>query len=178
MKIIFVNSLTSPKDEDGSLRKVTFETAEFIPDENIHDNEVMMKLISKYPDNQFLHQSDLFRQKSRDWNLFTGSDTANLLLKCHQYMIRLKEMDDVLLNAQRQGRISFYLTCRGEEAITIGAAAALVDNQDVLLTQYREQGLFLWRGFTLEQFTSQTMSNDLDLGKGRLVINFIVRRTD
>lgn len=154
-------------DEDGSLRKVTFETAEFIPDENIHDNKVMMKLISKYPDNQFLHQSDLFRQKSRDWNLFTGSDTANLLLKCHQYMIRLKEMDDVLLNAQRQGRISFYLTCRGEEAITIGAAAALVDNQDVLLTQYREQGLFLWRGFTLEQFTSQTMSNDLDLGKGR-----------
>ena len=87
-------------------------------------------------------------------------------------MFRLKEMDDVLLNAQRQGRISFYLTCRGEEAITIGAAAALGSNQDILLTQYREQGLFLWRGFTLEQFTSQNMSNDLDLGKGRLVINF------
>lgn len=132
----------------------------------------MMKLDSKYPDNQFLHQSDLFRQISPDWDLSAESDTANLLLKCHQYMIRLKEMDDVLLNAQRQGRISFYLTCRGEEAITIGAAAALGSNQDILLTQYREQGLFLWRGFTLEQFTSQTMSNDLDLGKGRLVINF------
>lgn len=132
----------------------------------------MMKLSSKYPDNQFLLQSDLFRQNSPDWNLSADSDTANLLLKCHQYMIRLKEMDDVLLNAQRQGRISFYLTCRGEEAITIGAAAALGSNQDILLTQYREQGLFLWRGFTLEQFTSQTMSNDLDLGKGRLVINF------
>ena len=132
----------------------------------------MIKLSSKYPDNQFLLQSDLFRQKSPDRNLSTDGDTANLLLKCHQYMIRLKEMDDVLLNAQRQGRISFYLTCRGEEAITIGAAAALGSNQDILLTQYREQGLFLWRGFTLEQFTSQTMSNDLDLGKGRLVINF------
>jgi len=153
-------------DEDGSLRNVTFEKA-YKPDENIHDNEVMMKLDSKYPDNQFLHQSDLFRQISPDWNLSAESDTANLLLKCHQYMIRLKVMDDVLLNAQRQGRISFYLTCRGEEAITIGAAAALGSNQDILLTQYREQGLFLWRGFTLEQFTSQTMFNDLDLGKGR-----------
>lgn len=69
-------------------------------------------------------------------------------------MTRLREMDDILLNAQRQGRISFYLTCRGEEAMTIGSASALEDS-DVMLTQYREQGLFMWRGFTLEQFTNQ-----------------------
>ena len=69
-------------------------------------------------------------------------------------MTRLREMDDILLNAQRQGRISFYLTCRGEEAMTIGSASALRDS-DVLLSQYREQGLFMWRGFTLDQFTNQ-----------------------
>jgi 2-oxoisovalerate dehydrogenase E1 component alpha subunit len=71
-------------------------------------------------------------------------------------------MDDILLNAQRQGRISFYLTCRGEEAMTIGSASALRDS-DVLLSQYREQGLFMWRGFTLDQFTNQVRRDEIFL---------------
>jgi 2-oxoisovalerate dehydrogenase E1 component alpha subunit len=75
-------------------------------------------------------------------------------------------MDMILQNAQRQGRISFYMTCRGEEAIHIGSASAL-DPRDVILAQYREAGLLMWRGFTLQQFTNQCFSNDLDLGKGR-----------
>jgi 2-oxoisovalerate dehydrogenase E1 component alpha subunit len=75
-------------------------------------------------------------------------------------------MDTILQNAQRQGRISFYMTCTGEEAIHMGAGSAL-DNQDPIFAQYREQGLLMWRGFTLEQFTNQCFSNDLDLGKGR-----------
>ena len=39
--------------------------------------------------------------------------------------------------------------------------------QDVILAQYREQGRLMWRGFTLDQFTNQCFSNDLDLGRGR-----------
>ena len=81
-------------------------------------------------------------------------------------MIRLRAMDYILLNAQRQGRISFYMTCSGEEAIHIGSASAL-KSQDVVLAQYREAGILMWRGFTLEQFTNQCFSNDLDLGRGR-----------
>lgn len=81
-------------------------------------------------------------------------------------MIRLRQMDNIMQNAQRQGRISFYMTCRGEEAIHVGSAAAL-QPQDVILAQYREHGLLMWRGFTLEQFTNQCFSNDLDLGRGR-----------
>lgn len=75
-------------------------------------------------------------------------------------------MDEILQNAQRQGRISFYMTARGEEAVHIGAASAL-DNEDPLFTQYREQGFLMWRGFTLGQFTNQCFSNERDLGKGR-----------
>jgi 2-oxoisovalerate dehydrogenase E1 component alpha subunit len=48
----------------------------------------------------------------------------------------------------------------------MGAASAL-DNQDHVFMQYREQGMFMWRGFTLDQFTDQCFSNDQDLGKGR-----------
>lgn len=90
----------------------------------------------------------------------------NTLLKAHRQMVRLREMDTILQNAQRQGRISFYMTCRGEEAIHFGAASAL-DNNDTVFAQYREAGILMWRGFTLEQFANQCFSNDKDLGKGR-----------
>lgn len=96
----------------------------------------------------------------------TQNDKNVTLLRAHRIMTRLREMDDILLNAQRQGRISFYLTCRGEEGIHIGSAAALTMD-DVILAQYREQGILMWRGFTLDQFTNQCFTNDLDLGRGR-----------
>jgi len=58
------------------------------------------------------------------------------------------------------------MTCTGEEAIHIGSASALKP-QDVVLAQYREAGVLMWRGFTLDQFTNQCFSNGLDIGKGR-----------
>lgn len=35
------------------------------------------------------------------------------------------------------------------------------------IRQYREAGVLLYRGFTIEQFMNQCYSNELDLGKGR-----------
>lgn len=49
-------------------------------------------------------------------------------------MVTLQMMDSILYEAQRQGRISFYVTSMGEEAINIASAAALTDN-DVVLPQ-------------------------------------------
>ena len=43
-------------------------------------------------------------------------------------------MDNIFYEAQRQGRISFYLTTLGEEAINIGSAAAL-SADDLVLPQ-------------------------------------------
>lgn len=97
---------------------------------------------------------------------YADTNSNNTLLRAHRQIVRLRQMDDILLNAQRQGRISFYLTCRGEEAIHMGATSAL-DVGDPVFAQYREQGILMWRGFTLEQFTNQCFSNHLDLGKGR-----------
>ncbi len=54
----------------------------------------------------------------------------------------------------------------GEEAITVGSAAALGPN-DVITCQYRETGVFQQRGFTLKDFMSQLFSNKDDPGKGR-----------
>lgn len=81
-------------------------------------------------------------------------------------MVLLNHMDSVLYEVQRQGRISFYMTNYGEEATHIGSAAAL-DKEDTIFGQYREAGVLIWRGFTLDEFMNQCYSNALDYGKGR-----------
>lgn len=49
-------------------------------------------------------------------------------------MVMLQTMDTIFYEAQRQGRISFYLTTVGEEAINIASAAALTFD-DIVLPQ-------------------------------------------
>lgn len=39
--------------------------------------------------------------------------------------------------------------------------------QDKVFAQYREQGVLLWRGFTLHEFANQCYGNSEDTGKGR-----------
>ncbi len=80
-------------------------------------------------------------------------------------MITLNGLDLILYEAQRQGRISFYMTNYGEEAY-IGSAAGL-DSKDMVFGQYRESGVLLYRGFTLDDLMNQCYSNEKDLGKGR-----------
>lgn len=75
-------------------------------------------------------------------------------------------MDLLMFEAQRQGRLSFYMVSAGEEGISIGAASALHPS-DVIFTQYRESGVYLQRGFTLAQFMNQLFANSADHGLGR-----------
>ncbi|KAK8948993.1 hypothetical protein KSP39_PZI006009 [Platanthera zijinensis] len=92
--------------------------------------------------------------------------SEKVAVKMYRDMITLQVMDTIFYEAQRQGRISFYLTSTGEEAINIASAAAL-SNEDVIFPQYREPGVLLWRGFTLQEFANQCFGNKSDYGKGR-----------
>ena len=56
---------------------------------------------------------------------------------------------------QRQGKISFCMTTTGEEATHTASVAALEDD-DMVMAQYREPGPLYYRGFTLEQFLPVT----------------------
>ena len=71
-----------------------------------------------------------------------------------------------MFDAQRQGRLSFYMVSAGEEGIAVGSAAAL-SPEDVVFAQYRETGVFQQRGFRLEDFMNQLFANRKDVGKGR-----------
>ena len=86
--------------------------------------------------------------------------------KIHKTMQYIRVLDERMIAAQRQGRISFYLACTGEEASTVGSAAAL-EAQDLIMSQYREQGALAYRGYTTEQFMNQMFSNEKEPNKGR-----------
>ena len=90
----------------------------------------------------------------------------NEVIKLYRDMLTVSVMDIVMNDAQRQGRISFYMTASGEEAVCVGSASALA-RDDVVFCQYREQGVFQQRGFTLDEFMNQLFANKHDPGKGR-----------
>ncbi|XP_068647452.1 2-oxoisovalerate dehydrogenase subunit alpha 2, mitochondrial [Aristolochia californica] len=92
--------------------------------------------------------------------------SKEVAVKMYSDMVTLQTMDTIFYEAQRQGRISFYLTSTGEEAITIASAAALTID-DVIFPQYREPGVLIWRGFTLQEFANQCFGTEADYGKGR-----------
>ncbi|KAK7282662.1 hypothetical protein RIF29_11616 [Crotalaria pallida] len=92
--------------------------------------------------------------------------SKEMAVKMYSTMITLQTMDNIFYEVQRQGRISFYLTSAGEEAVNIASAAAL-SSDDIILPQYREPGVLMWRGFTPQQFADQLFGNTNDFGKGR-----------
>ncbi|XVF61035.1 hypothetical protein PTKIN_Ptkin08bG0096000 [Pterospermum kingtungense] len=92
--------------------------------------------------------------------------SEEIAVKMYSNMVSLQTLDTIFYEAQRQGRISFYVTTIGEEAINIASAAALTP-EDFVFPQYREPGVLLWRGFTLQEFANQCFGNKADYGKGR-----------
>ena len=87
-------------------------------------------------------------------------------LKILETMQYIRVLDERMVAAQRQGRISFYLACTGEEASTVASAAAL-EPQDMIMSQYREQGALAYRGFSSKEFMDQMFSNQNEPNKGR-----------
>ncbi|KAF8195587.1 branched-chain alpha-keto acid dehydrogenase E1-alpha subunit [Pholiota molesta] len=88
--------------------------------------------------------------------------------RLYENMQLLPTLDNVLNNVQRQGKISFY---HGEEATIVGSAAALEMDDECsfwIQGQYREMGVLLWRGFSIDQVMAQCFGNEEDTsGKGR-----------
>ncbi|PON81550.1 Dehydrogenase, E1 component [Trema orientale] len=125
-----------------------------------------LRFISESPEER-VH---CYRVLDDNGQIITGSTyvqvNKEVALKMYSDMVTLQMMDTIFYEAQRQGRISFYVTTVGEEAINIASAAALTID-DLIFPQYREPGVLLWRGFTLQEFANQCFGNKADYGKGR-----------
>jgi 2-oxoisovalerate dehydrogenase E1 component alpha subunit len=81
-------------------------------------------------------------------------------------MMTTRAFDDRMVRAQRQGRVSFFVKSRGEEAVAVAQAMAL-DRGDMCFPTYRQQGLLVARGYPLIKMMHQIYSNALDPLKGR-----------
>lgn len=91
---------------------------------------------------------------------------TTVLLNMHRVMCLIRAWDQRALKLQRSGRISFCVTSQGEEATQVGTAAALQDC-DWLFPSYRQYGLAMWRGASLEAMAHQLFGTENDIVKGR-----------
>lgn len=83
-----------------------------------------------------------------------------------RHMLLTRIYDDRMFRYQRQGKLSFYLKCTGEEAVAVAAAAALRPG-DMLFPSYRQQGLLIARSMPLQDMMCHCLSNTRDMNKGR-----------
>ena len=134
--------------------------------------------------------------------------SKEIAVKMYADMVKLQVMDTIFYEAQRQGRISFYATTTGEEAINIASAAGLNNNDfvfpqvtfyflvhiimncfiiksisivnDLLLTilmQYREPGVLLWRGFSLQNLEISCLETNMIMEKEDRCLSFYLCET-
>ncbi|WP_371185923.1 thiamine pyrophosphate-dependent dehydrogenase E1 component subunit alpha [Thalassotalea maritima] len=134
----------------------------------------------KYPQGRVVHQPEyidglsvdipLLKVLKQDGTVYDGAALPELdqahATKIYKTLAFHRVLDERMIASQRQGRLSFYMAALGEEAAVVGSAAAL-DDEDMIMAQYREQGALIYRGFSLENFMNQMFSNEKDLGKGR-----------
>jgi 2-oxoisovalerate dehydrogenase E1 component len=88
--------------------------------------------------------------------------TQDLAVTMYKDMVRTRVFDRRATAAQRQGRIGTFAVAEGHEAIQVGSAHALRP-QDFVYPGYREHGVQLARGVSLETLLSywRGLPNDL-----------------
>lgn len=72
-----------------------------------------------------------------------------LYQEMYRNMVLARELDRRMLALQRQGRIGTYAMLEGQEAVQIGSALALEEN-DFVFPSYREHGVQITRGLPME----------------------------
>ncbi len=97
------------------------------------------------------------------WDPKLDPETLRRLLRM---MALTRAFDERMFRGQRQGKTSFYMKCTGEEAISVGAAFALADD-DMVFPSYRQQGILIARNYPLVDMINQIYSNRADRLKGR-----------
>jgi len=97
------------------------------------------------------------------WDPKLSPDAMRRMLR---NMALTRAFDERMFRAQRQGKTSFYMKSLGEEAVSIGAAAALADD-DMCFPSYRQQGVLISRGCPLGDMMNQIYSNAGDKLQGK-----------
>jgi 2-oxoisovalerate dehydrogenase E1 component alpha subunit len=92
--------------------------------------------------------------------------SADILREGLKHMVLTRTYDERMLKLQRQGKMSFYMKSKGEEAVAVAAAMALRDD-DMIFPSYRQQGMLFARGRDIVDMMCHCISNSRDNLKGR-----------
>ncbi|MBE9520771.1 MAG: 3-methyl-2-oxobutanoate dehydrogenase (2-methylpropanoyl-transferring) subunit alpha, partial [Proteobacteria bacterium] len=98
-----------------------------------------------------------------------------LLLKGLRVMEKTRAFDARMQMAQRQGKTSIYVQCKGEEAIACAQRLALKKG-DMCFPTYRQQGLLIAQDFPIVDMICQIYSNSKDKLGGRSLPFFYSER--
>jgi len=75
------------------------------------------------------------------------AEDAGLLAMLYRAMVRTRTFDAKAVSLQRTGRLGTFASSLGQEAVGVGAAAAM-RAEDILVPSFRDQAAQLWRGVT------------------------------
>jgi 2-oxoisovalerate dehydrogenase E1 component alpha subunit len=92
--------------------------------------------------------------------------TIAVVRKIYEYMRLTRIFDTKMFRVQRQGKTSFFLASRGEEALGVVPSIALRTN-DMCFPTYRQVGWLLARGYPLVKLINQIFNNSDDPLKGK-----------
>ncbi len=88
------------------------------------------------------------------------------LLEIYKQLLKPRLIEDKMLIALRQGRISKWFSGYGQEAISVGAAMAM-DREEYILPMHRNLGIFTSRGVPLYNLFAQFQGKMDGYTKGR-----------
>ena len=94
------------------------------------------------------------------------AEVVDLATRAYRAMKQIRVLDTRMMLLHRQGRISFYGACTGQEASPVATALAL-EPTDWVFPALRESCLMLVRGFPLATYVAQIFGARGDVLKGR-----------
>lgn len=78
------------------------------------------------------------------------ASNIDLLASLYRAMVLARAFDLKAVALQRTGRLGTYAVSLGQEAVSVGVASAMRED-DVLLPSYRDNAALIWRGVKLEE---------------------------
>jgi 2-oxoisovalerate dehydrogenase E1 component alpha subunit len=92
--------------------------------------------------------------------------TDEQVLQLYEFMFMARKLDERQEVLQRQGKVHFHISCRGQEATQVGCAYALVPGKDFVLPYYRDSALLLTLGITVRELMLGALAKANDPASG------------